>query len=75
MTTYSEALKNYGFQENPAFICDNSSDPHANEKRKCGHLIIWLNPSYSMNVKINISKAILSLGICCTKYLIEAQLR
>ena len=59
--TYSDALKNCGFQEKPVLIPEAPSDPHANERRKRRHKIIWFNPPYSMNVKTNISKFFLNI--------------
>ena len=59
--TYSDALKKCGFLENPVFIPETPSDPHANDRRKRRRKIMWFNPRYSMNVKTNIGKIFLNL--------------
>ena len=58
---YSDALKKCGFLENPVFIPETPSDPHANDRRKRRRKIMWFNPRYSMNVKTNIGKIFLNL--------------
>ena len=64
--TYQAALKNSGFGGKLTYNdhieqANNVNIVEANQARKRKRMIIWYNPSYSMNVKTNIGKTFFKL--------------
>ena len=53
---YNIALKNSGFNENLTYI------PSPSKRQTCKRHMIWFNPPYSANVKINVGKIFMRLA-------------
>ena len=58
---YSKALKESDFTDELKYLPNEVQQLESNERRKRKRKIIWFNPPYSKNVKINVGKVILKL--------------
>ena len=58
---YKEALNKSGFKDELKYIPKTTVQPENSHKKKRNRNIIWFNPLYSKNVKINVGKGFLKL--------------
>ena len=54
-TPYTDALEKSGFKENLVYT-PKTTTTNILDKKQTNRKIIWFNPLYSINIKINIGK-------------------